>query len=707
MNEFTGEYETERADSLRATLPRGRAMLVHASLVLFALCILARSVQLQLVDRGRWTRAAESQQVKDSTVAPPRGRILDANGNVFVETREQVRLSFTPRNIRKFHPRGAKRGEPFVDARAVVRQGLRSLGVHDTLIRRALDTNRVWVDLPGLYLPSDVARISAMPGVHESHVLKRMMLAPSSIQGVLGSINDRDIAAGGIEQELDSILRGVDGRRVSVLDGRGSSIESPRLSRLEARPGHTVTLTINQSLQEIAQQELAEGITRTGSSGGDVVIVDPRDGSILALASYRNGKASITATGLAEAYEPGSVIKPFIVSRAIELKRVGPDDIINTEGGKWTLNKAVITDDYPAAFLSVRDVIRRSSNIGAVKIAQHLSEQEEFETLRDFGFGTLTGVPYPAESRGRLPAPKWQAQTPASLARGYAMMATPLQIAAAYVAIANGGELLLPALVREIHDADGTVVYAHQRQVLRRVLQPATTQLMRTILASVVDSGTATAADLSTYDVAGKSGTARRAQHGSYDRIAYNSTFVGMFPAQSPQYVLVARLIDPQGKIFGGTVAGRIVNVILQSALATRESALDRNALAAVAKPLPIVPAKLMSAQAAASAARDSARFDSLKAPVPAPAQPLATPSRVIVSLPLKRSAASAESVDAQTKDLRTVPSVFGLDERQAVRTLSAAGFHVSLVTGGAGRTRPAAGTLARVGSVVLLELPK
>ncbi len=707
MNDFTDEYEVSHAELQRAPVPRGRAMLVHGSLVLFALCIVARAVQLQLVDRGRWTRAAEVQQVKDSTVAPPRGRILDANGNVFVETREQVRLAFSPRNIKAFRPRGAKKSEPLVDARKVVRTGLKSLGVHDTLIRRALDTNRTWVELPGLYLPSDVARISAMPGVHESHVLKRMMLAPASIQGVLGSINDRGEAAGGIEQELDTLLRGVDGRRMSVLDGRGSSIESPTLTRLEARQGHTVTLTINQTLQEIAQQELAEGVKRTGGTGGDVVIIDPRDGSILALAGFRNGNASVTATALAEPYEPGSVLKPFVVSRALELKRVGADEMINTEGGKWAVDKRVIVDEHPAAALSVRDVIRRSSNIGAVKIAQRLSHQEEYETLRDFGFGTLTGVPYPAESRGRLPVPKWKTLTPAQVAMGYEMMATPLQIAAAYVAIANGGELLQPSLIREIRDVDGTVVYAHQRTVVRRVLQPATTQLMRTILASVVDSGTATAADMSTFDVAGKSGTARRAQHGKYDRVSYNSTFAGMFPAQNPQYVLVARIVDPQGKIYGGTVAGRIVNVILQGALATRDASLDRNALAAVAKPLPAPQSRALSAQAVAAALRDTARFDSLKAPAPAPARPLAAPAQVIVTLPFKRPLNSAESLDASSKDLRTVPSVFGLDERQAVRTLSAAGFHVALAVGGSGRTRPAAGTLARAGSIVTLELAK
>ena len=716
MTGRTGEHEPPRSDSrsdsrsTRPLLSRPRAMIVHVSLVLFALCLVARAVQLQLIDSGRWTLAAETQQVSESAVTPPRGRIVDRNGDVFVESRELVQLSFTPANISKaYRRRGPKRADPPVNARLVVRQGLKALGVHDTLIRRVLDTTRKWVELPELFLPSDVERIVAMPGVRGTRVLKRVVSAPPSILGVLGTVGSDDMPSGGIEQELDTLLRGVDGRNSLVRDGRGSNIESPALSRLEARPGHTVSLTINRSLQELAQQELSAGIARTGSSGGDVIIIDPRDGSVLAMAGYRNGKASGTATALAEPYEPGSVIKPFIVARALELKRVGPDEMINTEGGKWVLDKRTISDEHPAAQLSVRDVIRESSNIGAVKIARRFSEREEYETLRDFGFGTPTGVPYPAESRGALPAPQWHPQTSASVAMGYQMQATMLQIAAAYAAIANGGDLLQPALVREIRDADGKVVFTHQRTVIRRTIELSTAMLMRTILASVVDSGTARAADLATYDVAGKSGTARRAVGGRYSGKQYNSTFAGMFPAQAPQYVLVARLIDPQGKIFGGTVAGRIVKVILQGALATRDNSLDRGALAPLRKVLPPAPAKPLSEQAVAAAMRDTARFDSLKAPAPPPAHPLAAPSRVIVTLPFKAAekAAMERVRDGQTGELRAVPSVYGLDARQAVRTLSAAGFHVTVATGGAGRTRPAAGTLARGGSVVVLETPK
>ncbi len=711
------EPEATGHSSGRPLMSRGRAIVVHASLVLFAVAILARAVQVQLIDASRWTELAANQQVRETEVSPPRGPILDANGDVLVETRELMRLGFTPKNIKRYHPRGAKKGDKAIEARVVIRQGLRALRVPDSLIRRVFDTTRKWVELPAAYLPSDVERFAGVPGVTRMRVLRRMVVSASpGLRGVLGTMNSADRAVGGIEQELDSLLKGVGGRNLLVSDGRGNTIETPALDGVDARPGHTVQLTINRSLQELAERELADGVARTGASGGDVVMVDPRDGAVLALAGIRNGRPSVTATPLAEPYEPGSVMKPFIISRALDLDRIEPDEQINTENGKWVVAKRVLTDEHKAPFMSVRDIIRQSSNIGAAKIAQRLSQREEIDALRDFGFGTLTGVPYPAESRGRLPV-KWGSQTREQLAIGYELMATPLQVALAYVALANGGELLQGALVRTVKDPEGHPVFAHQRTVLRRVIDPATALLMRTMLASVVDSGTAMAADMATYDVAGKSGTARRAEDGRYNERRYNSSFVGMFPAQAPQYVLVVRLIDPQGKIFGGTVAGGVVKNILQGALATRDASLDRRALAAVAKPLPTKRTRPLSPTLIASARRDTARFDSLRAPAPPPAPALAAPAHVTVSLaamPTTRTSASTNGSSGKTAvparekaQLRPVPSVFGLDVRQAVRTLHAAGFQVSLANGTMARTRPSAGSMARAGSVIILESPR
>lgn len=698
------DTSTAAPTASKTLMNRPRARMVHASLVLFALAIVGRAVQVQLVDTDQWTALAEDQQVESEVIAPPRGVITDAYGNVMVESRELMRLGFTPKNIRKYKKRGAKKSDPFIDARAIVRKGLKALDIPDKTIRRVLDTTVKWVELPALYLPSDVERFAGVPGVTRKRVLKRYVTASPGFVGVLGTVNSAHVATGGIEQELDSLLQGVGGYSARVKDGRGNRLETPNFDEVAAKPGHSIRLTINKSLQDLAERELARGIAETGASGGDVVMMDPRDGAVLAMAGARNRQASVSATSLTESYEPGSVMKPFVIARAMELGRVQPDEIINTESGKWTVAKRVVTDEHKAPTMTMRDVIRFSSNIGTGKIALRLSEQEEYESLRDLGFGVPTGLPYPSESRGRLPAPKWHPQTATAVAMGYEMAATPMQIAAAYASIANGGDLLQPALVREIKDPSGNVVFEHQRTVVRRAMTSETAKIMRDILSTVVDSGTAVAADMATFDVAGKSGTARIAQAGNYTVKRYNATFVGMFPAQAPQYVMIVRLTEPQGQFFGGVVAGRVVKSILQGALATREASLDRPALAALAKPLPQPKAKPLSPSAVAAAERASATFDSLRAPTPAAPPPIAAPSRVIVSLPM----AGARTVAVKNaKGGTAVPSVYGLNTRQAVRTLHAAGFHVSLRNGTASRTRPEAGAVLRTGSVVVLETPK
>jgi|GEM_PF-89540 len=714
----------------RPLVSRRRTTLVHGSLVVFALAILAQTVQVQLIDRQKWTNAAAAQHVRRQEVAPLRGRILDATGAVLVESRELVRLGISPKALDSTKRYG--------DARMVMKRELQKLRVPAPLIKRALDTTQSWVAIPGLYAPSDVEQLVRLHAVRRTTELRRFgMAAPIGIQRVLGTVNEAQQAQGGMELEFDGLLRGVSGRDEFMKDGRGNPIESPALARVEAQPGHSITLTLNRSLQEICERELALAMERTGASGGDVVMLDPRDGAVLALAGSRDGRPAANSTPLTEPYEPGSVIKPFMVARLLDAKRTTPDEMINTEGGTWREAERVITDEHKHASMPVRDVIRLSSNIGVAKLSQRLSSREEYETLRDFGFGTLTGVPYPAESRGVVPLPAnqaWRAQTPASLAMGYAMSATPLQIAVAYAAIANGGELLQPVFVREIHAADGTLVYRHQRRVVRRALSEQTANTMRTILASVVDSGTATAAQLATYDVGGKSGTARRTVGGRYGNGTYNATFAALFPAQSPQYVIVAKLIDPQSKIFGGAVSGTLVHGILQAAQATLDASLDRGQLARFAKPLPPRVEKPRSAQAIAAAQRDSQRLDSLRAPAPAATAPMPAAGRVVVSLPYVapsialqgraqrgaarlttspndavravRSPSDASVSDDTLPSTRTVPSVFGLDARQAARTLFAAGFQVRLAKGTPGQTRPAAGTAARTGSTVVLSAP-
>jgi cell division protein FtsI (penicillin-binding protein 3) len=705
VNMFNGnDSDVSTTPSKRPLVSRGRASLVHASLVLFAFALIARAVQVQLIDGKTWAAKAARQQVSVSPLPAARGQILDERGNVLVESREVVQLSIAPNEVR----RNARKNQ---DDGPKLAKGLQALGVSRQLVRNALDVNQKWVVIPKMVPARDAAPILALKsGIHPTFAMQRVNAAPEGVKKLIGVIDNNGEPVGGIEQSLDSLLRGQSGKRTGVRDGGGNVWESPALSGVDAKPGHSIALTINATLQEICERELAQAVARTGSTGGDVVIVDPRDGAILAVAGLRDHKTPLSATPLAEGYEPGSVLKPFLVARLIDRKMITPDDIVNTENGRYTINKRTITDEHIRPSMSVRDVIRFSSNIGIVKLASKFTAGEEYQLLRDFGFGVQPGTPYPAESRGRVPLPRtWSAQTSASMAMGYEMLATPVQLAEAYATVANGGELLQPGLIREIRDANGTIVYKHQRQVLRRVMSPETAEKMRVILESVVDSGTATAADLKTFDVAGKTGTARRAEGGVYRAGNINATFAAMFPAKHPQYVIIAKLIDPKGQVFGGLVAAPLVNKILQSAVASHDVGLDGDALTRDAH---IPPPKIDSAALRRAAAATRLALLNNKSVAPlleldtgilavnvAPTAKIPAPTTVVVALPF-----TPKLGHAPPGDEKLVPNVRGLDLRDAVRTLQGAGFQVRLIAGTTGKTRPLAGSLAKPGTIVVLE---
>ena len=685
---------------------RARASFVHVMLVLFAAAVVGKAAQLQLVDHERWRQEAERQHVVDVKVAPPRGAILDATGTVLVETREEVQIIVEPHNLGPSRRKGLDGKVRSIDSRVVLRKVLKDLRVPDKWVKRAYNPKQYkWVEIPLRFAPADVARLRNLSGVKLRPRLERVNSTPEGLRGIVGVATATGGAVSGIERELDHLLRGEAGMNQLVKDGRGGRIGSPMLTPVAARPGHDVVLTVNQQLQEIAEEALMNARERTGATGGDLLILDPRDGAILAIAGVRNGKATL-GNGLTEAFEPGSVMKPFIISRLLDRGALLPDQLFDTYDGKWQYGVKKYEDTHKAERMSVRDIVRFSSNIGTVQASLKMDDAEEYQTLRDFGFGVPTGVSYPSESRGNVKLPPYSQLDHAQMSIGYAMSATPLQIAAAYASIANGGELLQPSLVREVRDAEGKLVYRHKRTVVRRVLRSETTVLMREMLKSVVDSGTSTAAGMQTLNVGGKSGTARRVRDNGrgYELGKYNSSFAGMFPVENPQYVLVARLIDPQGTYYGGLVSGEMVNDALQSAIATRNASLDRGELARFARPMAAPPPKPLTPEQRRIAQRDSARFDSLKAPAPAKVEPIPMPSRIVVELPF---ATAREARRPDTAALRPVPSVYGLSARQAARTLYAAGFQVSLVDGSVVRTRPVAGAMLRTGSTVQLESPR
>ncbi|MES2178573.1 MAG: penicillin-binding protein 2 [Gemmatimonadota bacterium] len=661
---------------------------IHLGLALFVVAILVKAGEIQFVEGRRLTASAVHQQSTASEIPAARGEILDSRGEMLAQSRETVKLDVAPKELR----------DPRKLAVALTRAR-----VPKEWVLRATDTSRRWVSLPGRYLAIDVAAITAMRGVYSTPIIERSYAFSAGTRRIVGRVDQDGNAVDGLELALDSLLEGIPGRATVMKDAHGRRFESPSVPATPPTPGNSVVLTINQELQEIAERALADAVERMEAEGGDVVVVDPANGEVLAMASQRLDPRSTASTALTEPYEPGSTLKPFIAATLLQQGKARETDIVPTFGGKMMNNGRLITDEHIGDQFSLADVLRYSSNVGIVQFAERLSPREEFEALRDFGFGTPTGVPYPVEAAGTLREPaRWSKQSAGSLAMGYEVAVTPLQLAAAYVALANDGELLEPALVKEVRSPDGRVLYRHERRVVRRVLTPVVARRVREMLLGVVEGGgTAKRADLGTFALAGKTGTARRTVNGRYDQ-GHIPTFVGLFPADNPQFVILVKIDNPKGAYMGGLTAAPVTKAVLEAAVAARSASLDRRSLAAsrreplrdsVAPPLALSVAAAASAETTTTAQREARRIAAAAA-----ADDSAASTPVVATLPIRPSVAPPPLPP------RAVPDVRGLSLRESVHALHAAGFRVQVSAGPAGDTQPASGTIAAAGSVVRLS---
>ena len=673
-----------------------RIGLAHATLAVFAVAILVKAANVQLVHGRSWRARAERQQTTDRVVPAPRGEILDATNRVLAESRQMVRLEIAP---------------PEVNEPRKLRAALAKLRVDGALIRRAVDTSAKYLVLPGRFLAVDAAPAMALHGVHSFASISRNYAVSEGARGIIGHVDADDKPIDGLELSLDSILRGKPGAATMIRDSHGQSRESPTAPGTPPVDGNNVTLTINADLQEIAEESLADAVSRMGAEGGDIVILDPHTGEILAMASRRLDPRQTAATVLTEPFEPGSTAKPFIAAGLIARGLVTPHDSVDTGNGVYDINGREIHDEHLVGRAPLADVLRWSSNIGIVKFAQRLSSRDEFETFRDFGFGMPTGVPYPTESGGVLRPPRaWSSQSANSMAMGYEIAVTPLQLAVAYATFANGGKLIEPALVKQVTSPDGEVLYRHTPRVVRQVMSDTVAARVRHMLLDVVDEGTALQAALDNYLLAGKTGTPRGTVHGHYVRGRYNPNFVGLFPGDNPQYVIVVKLTAPQAAIYAAETAAPVTKAILEAALAAKNAALDRTKLASSEAVAHVDTghgvkqagrANTMHQVAQAETAADLSRVDgppvsdasSDDSSMPAP--PVAVP--FVVTLPTRPAPAPPHVVHA-------VPDIRGLGLRDAVRSLHSAGFRVQLARGaGQPSTNPASGELAPTGTLVRL----
>jgi cell division protein FtsI/penicillin-binding protein 2 len=378
-----------------------------------------------------------------------------------------------------------------------------------------------------------------------------------------GCIGEDENPLGGLELVLDSYIRGKPGKILYIRDAKGNLIKLNKNQDKDPESGKSIVTTINLTLQEFCYYALKQRIQETGASKGFVVVTNPQTGEILALAVYPsanpNDKIPSKNIAIEDPYEPGSTFKLITYASALENKIVKLSDTINTENGKYSYYNHLITDEHPHPQLSVREAFAYSSNIAAAKIGIMLGPQKLYRTAQKFGIGCPTGINLPGESAPPILKPsKWGNLRTANFAYGYGVMVNGIQMAMAYGAVANGGLLLLPRIIKQ-----GKPI------VVRRAISKELADTIKEMMRDVVVYGTGKKAEVPGLDVCGKTGTAKNLdpETGKYTSDAMTSSFIGFFPKDNPKYLIYVVIFEPKGPLYlryGGEVAAPLFRKIAE-----------------------------------------------------------------------------------------------------------------------------------------------
>ena len=459
--------------------PRERALLLRRRFLLsswfaVAAVLIARAVEVQVVERAVWADEALAQHERSRVVPAARGRILDRNGGELAVSHMRAIVGVSPREVE--------------DREEVAAALEEHLGVRPATAHRVSAGTEAWNVVPGRYSMTQVEGLRGFKGVYVDDEPSRLYPRDGLARGLLGVVQD-GVGRGGIEQSMDSVLAGQVGREVVVRDSRGREVPGQAVVVQPPVAGRDVVLTIDQDLQEIAEEILAAAIDSTRAKGGDLVITDPRTGEILALTSVVDGSnAALSAVNTT--YEPGSTIKPFTTAALLRHGVASLSDSVDTGNGSWLTHGRWIRDVGGGGWLTLHEVIRESSNVGIAKFASLMSRAQQYTSLRDFGFGTPTGIPLPGEASGVLRRPEqWSLLSSQSLSYGYELSVTPVQMAMAFGALANDGLLMEPVLIREVRDHDGTAVRLERPRPVRRAVPAWVAEALTPVLVDVVEEG--------------------------------------------------------------------------------------------------------------------------------------------------------------------------------------------------------------------------
>jgi cell division protein FtsI (penicillin-binding protein 3) len=553
--------------SARERMVRLRLMLITLSACLWVLVIMVRLVQLQVMGRAFFERQASRQSERTINLDPRRGAIVDRSGHPLAVSVDAESIYAVPQDIE--------------DAAGTATALGRALSL-DAGARRDLQAQLektrafVWVRRKVDPTVARAVRALQLDGVGLLTENRRYYPQRELAAHVIGYVGLDNTGMSGIEYTFENAIRGRAAKVVIRTDARRRALDHTEKPSTE---GHTVVLTIDESIQHVVERELERSVQETGSIAGVAVVMDPRTGEILALANrptFNPNKFGAYPSSrwrnraVADAYEPGSMFKIITAAAGLEEKVVDPDEMIDCGHGFLEVAGIRINDHKVFDQLSFRDVMAKSSDVGVARVAQRLGRDNFNRYLRHFGFGAVTGVELPGESGGLLrPLNRWSALSLPTLSFGQEIGVTALQMTAAVAAVANGGYLMKPTIIRQIEDSEGRVVREARPTAVRRVLDPATADRLTDILRGVVLKGTGHRAAIPGYAVAGKTGTAQKVEpSGKYSMVDHVASFVGFVPASRPALVVLVSLDTPKGPANeGGDVAAPLFARIAEPAL--------------------------------------------------------------------------------------------------------------------------------------------
>ena len=544
---------------------RARQVFVFLFFLLSLTLLSVRLFFLQVLEHRFYFKIANEEHIVSVDLQPKRGAIFDRNMHPLVVNLNRDSIYANPREI-KDKVRAAK-----------ILSIVLNLKYDFALDRISKDKGFVWIKRKITTKESLQLKKFNLAGIGFIEESKRFYPNTTLACHLLGSVNIDNKGLEGVESVYDNYVKGQGGWLVATQDAKRKVLKSYQEDFLAPKNGYNLVLTIDEVIQNIAETEVYKMYDKYHAKGASIIVMDPKNGDILAFANFPNfdlndpnkrSAESVRDRAINDFFEPGSIFKIVTASAVLEENAVDLNDKFDCENGAWKIGKRTLHDHRPHGILTFREVIEMSSNIGTVKAASHLGAEKMYKYIQAFGFCEKTGIDLPGEVVGmNRPLSKWTPTSMLAIPMGQEVTTTAIQLARAISVIADNGFLVKPRVVKSIIDEEGEVIKEFPPEVTRKVISPKTAAKMRGVLMGVVELGTGKKAKIEEFTAGGKTGTAQKVDPGgTYSHSRFMASFIGFAPVAKPVLAVVVCIDEPHPVYFGGDVAAPVFkNVVDQS----------------------------------------------------------------------------------------------------------------------------------------------